>query len=150
METLMMGDKQPCVLIIEDSPSQALRLKLLLARAGYAVCVARDGAEGWEQAYRGLPDVILLDINLPCLDGFELLALLKREDRTADIPVVMLSSFDRVRYVERAVELGAAGYLFKDDCLFRQDGAQYIVDIVEVALGIRAAFHHVAGVCVAD
>lgn len=122
--------KHPCVLIVEDSASQALRLKLLLTRAGFDVAVARDGAEGWHQACRTRPGIILLDVNLPRMDGFRVLSLLKRAQATASIPVVMLTSHDSISDVEEAVTLGADGYLFKDDCLFRQEGARQIVDTV--------------------
>lgn len=121
---------QMYVLIIEDSTSQALRLQLILKRAGYAVGVAHDGAEGWEQACQAHPDIILLDVNLPELNGFEVLALLKQGCNTHNIPVVMLTSQDRVKDVERAFALGADGYLFKDDCMFSQIGGDQIVETI--------------------
>ncbi len=124
----------PCILVIEDSPSQALQLRLLLQRAGYTVVVADDGATGYQQAQQLQPDLILLDIRLPSLDGFGVLAHLKNTSDTAAIPVVMLTTVDTVDDVEHALALGAAGYLFKDDCLFTSAGVDQIAAVVEELL----------------
>lgn len=112
--------ERPYILLVEDSPSQALQLRLLLqAFADYDVHVISDGAEGWRHACAHHPALILLDINLPSLDGFQILSRLKRNRATAHIPVIMLTTSDSVSDVERAIELGANDYLFKDDCLFK-------------------------------
>lgn len=103
------------VLLIEDSQSQALCFRLMLERAGYSVEVAVDGASGWRRACATTPRMILLDIDLPSLDGFQVLGRLKRDRRTAGIPVVMLTHRDNVTSVQRAIDLGADDYLFKDD-----------------------------------
>lgn len=106
------------ILLIEDSPSQALRFRLMLQKMGYEVNVVADGAIGWRQACTEPPRLILLDIDLPSLDGFQILTRLKRGRSTAAIPVVMLTHRDHVSNVERAIELGANDYLFKDDAAF--------------------------------
>ncbi len=107
------------ILLVEDSPSQALRLKKLVQHyTSYAIEIAHTGIEGWNRARTVHPILVLLDINLPTLDGFQILDRLKRNYATASIPVVMLTSYDRISDVERAIELGADGYLFKEDCLF--------------------------------
>jgi DNA-binding response OmpR family regulator len=103
------------ILLIEDSQSQAVRFTLMLQREGYTIEVVPDGAAGWRRASAGHPRIILLDIDLPSLDGFQVLARLKRDRRTAAIPVVMLTHRDNVASVQRAIELGADDYLFKDD-----------------------------------
>jgi DNA-binding response OmpR family regulator len=103
------------ILLIEDSPSQAVRFQLMLERSGYTVAVVGDGAAGWRQACAEHPRAILLDIDLPGLDGFQVLGRLKRDRRTARIPVVMLTHRDNVTSVQRAIDLGADDYLFKDD-----------------------------------
>jgi DNA-binding response OmpR family regulator len=103
------------ILLIEDSPSQALQFQLLLQRAGYHVCIAGDGAEGWRMACEDLPRLILLDVDLPTLDGFQILARLKRDRATTSIPVLMLTNREHISNVERAISLGVDGYLFKDD-----------------------------------
>jgi DNA-binding response OmpR family regulator len=108
-------DMQPDILLIEDSPSQALRFRLMLQRASYHVDVAADGAEGWRQACAHPPRLILLDIDLPTLNGFQVLSRLKRGRLTSDIPVIMLTHRAHVSSVLQAIEMGATDYLFKDD-----------------------------------
>lgn len=105
----------PTILLIEDSAAQALHFRLLLERAGYTVSVVADGLAGWRGACAALPDLILLDIDLPSLDGFQVLARLKRDPRTSAIPVVMLTHRDTVESVGHALDLGANDYLYKDD-----------------------------------
>lgn len=116
----MSDDERPYIMLIEDSPSQALQLKLMLQRfSGLAVRVFADGAEGWRYACDDHPALVLLDVNLPSLDGFQVLSRMKRNRSTATIPVIMLTTCDRISDVERAIALGADDYLFKDDCLFK-------------------------------
>jgi CheY-like chemotaxis protein len=105
----------PDILLIEDSASQALQLQLILQRAGYRVTLANDGLVGWRAACAQPPRLILLDVDLPALDGFQVLARLKRDPATANIPVVMLTHREHIDHVERAIALGASDYLFKDD-----------------------------------
>ncbi len=105
----------PTILLIEDSATQALHFRLLLERAGYTVSVAADGLAGWRAACASPPDLVLLDIDLPSLDGFQVLARLKRDARTAAIPVVMLTHRDTAESVGHALDLGADDYLYKDD-----------------------------------
>jgi DNA-binding response OmpR family regulator len=122
---------QPLILIIEDSSSQALRLRLLLERAGYRVQVASDGISGVQQAQNEAPALILLDVNLPCMNGFDVLAALKHHTATCHISIVMLTSEDSIDDVERAIELGADGYLFKDDCFAQANGLKQIFDVMQ-------------------
>jgi DNA-binding response OmpR family regulator len=105
------------ILLIEDSPTQALRFQLILERAGYRVDVAADGAEGWRRACQDQPRLILLDVDLPSLDGFQVLTRLKRGRATAAIPVVMLTNREHVSNVLKALEYGADDYLPKQDAL---------------------------------
>lgn len=103
------------ILLIEDSIAQAISFQLMLEREGYTVAVVADGAAGWRAACSEHPRLVLLDIDLPSLDGYQVLSRLKRDRRTARIPVVMLTHRDNVMSVERALSLGADDYLFKDD-----------------------------------
>ncbi|WP_298816226.1 response regulator [Chloroflexus sp.] len=105
----------PDILLIEDSPSQALNFRLMLEQAGYRVQIADNGLDGWRAACALRPHLILLDIDLPMLDGFQVLDRLKRDRATRHIPVVMLSHRDQITSVEKALALGADDYLFKDD-----------------------------------
>lgn len=105
------------ILLIEDSPTQALRFQLILQRAGYCVRVVADGADGWRAACTDLPRLILLDVDLPTMDGFQVLARLKRGRATASIPVIMLTNREHVSNVFQALDLGADNYLPKPDAL---------------------------------
>jgi DNA-binding response OmpR family regulator len=110
------------ILLIEDSPSQALQFQLVLERAGYRVRVVGDGGEGWRVACEDLPTLIVLDIDLPTLDGFQVLARLKRGRATAQIPIVMLTHREHVSNVLQALDLGADDYLPKPDALAQLEG----------------------------
>ena len=103
------------ILLIEDSLCQALQFQLVLQRAGYRVRIVADGAEGWRVAAEDLPQLILLDVDLPTLDGFQILARLKRDRATTALPVLMLTNREHISNVERAISLGVDGYLYKDD-----------------------------------
>ena len=103
------------ILLIEDSLCQALQFQLLLQRAGYRVRIVAAGAEGWRVAAEDLPQLILLDVDLPTLDGFQILARLKRDRATTALPVLMLTNREHISNVERAISLGVDDYLYKDD-----------------------------------
>jgi DNA-binding response OmpR family regulator len=106
---------EPEILLSEDSPSQAVQLRLVLERAGYRVVVVSDGAAGWHAAVDHPPRLILLDVELPTLNGFQVLRRLKRGRVTAAIPVVMLTNTEHISAVQHALDLGAADYLPKPD-----------------------------------
>lgn len=103
------------ILLIEDSPSQALRINLGLQRLGYHVCVAADGLQGYWLARTTMPRLVLLDVELPKLNGFQVLQRLKHHPATRTIPVVMLTDRDRLPDVEHALTLGASDYLPKHE-----------------------------------
>jgi CheY-like chemotaxis protein len=98
------------ILVVEDDPRSADLLRVYLEGAGHTVSVARDGIEGLELARRVRPAAVVLDVLLPRLDGWELLARLKRDAGTSAVPVVIVSMLD-----ERGAgfALGAAEYLVK-------------------------------------
>lgn len=101
------------ILLIEDEPDIAEVLEYNLQKEGFTVETARRGDAGLEAIRRGAPDLILLDLMLPGIDGLELTRLLKREPSTARLPIVMLTA--RGEEVDRIVglELGADDYISK-------------------------------------
>jgi CheY-like chemotaxis protein/anti-sigma regulatory factor (Ser/Thr protein kinase) len=103
-------DRRGTVLVIEDDPPSAELLTVYLEGAGYQAVVARDGTAGLELARELLPRAVILDIRLPDVDGWELLARLKGEPQTAALPVVVVSMLDERSH---GLALGAAGYLVK-------------------------------------
>ena len=103
-------ERGPLVLIAEDDPSSANLLSLSLSEAGFSVVLAQDGQAAYEKAMSLQPAIITLDILMPKIDGWNLLARLKAEPRTASIPVVIVSILDERN---KGFALGAAEYLVK-------------------------------------
>ncbi len=101
------------ILIIDDDISFRDLLRIHLAAAGYQVEVAEDGVAGGRALLERPPDLIVSDVNMPFLDGFELLSLMHSEESTASIPVILLSGRTDGDTMAKAVELGAADFLTK-------------------------------------
>jgi two-component system cell cycle response regulator DivK len=80
------------ILYVEDNDDNVYMIKHRLERRGFEVLVARDGRAGVEAAREHLPDLILLDLGLPVLDGWEAARLLKQDERTRAIPIIALSA----------------------------------------------------------
>jgi two-component system cell cycle response regulator len=102
------------VLIIEDSRTQALRMQLELQRYDLMVEIAETGTAGLKVAQQRLPDVIVLDIELPGMNGFTLCTALKADPHTAHIPVVMLTRLDYAAETLKGLQAGADAYIPKD------------------------------------
>jgi CheY-like chemotaxis protein len=103
------------VLIVDDDPVIAMMYGLGLERAGYHVLAAKDGVAGLELVETAHPDLILLDVRMPVMDGIEVLTRLVSDMATRDIPVVMLSNYSESAIVKKALSLGAKQYLVKID-----------------------------------
>jgi DNA-binding response OmpR family regulator len=109
----MPDDKKIRILIIDDDVGFRDLLRLHLSAAGYQVQVAEDGVTGGRALLAQTPDLIVSDLNMPFLDGFELLSLLRSDAETASIPVILLSGRSDGDTMAKAVELGAADFLTK-------------------------------------
>lgn len=101
------------VLLVEDDPSVLEMYRLKLELDGYRVSTALDGEDGLKKAGDLTPDIIFLDIRLPKMDGLEVLRKLRAQDRTREIPVIILSNYDEEDLVARGLRLGAHEYLIK-------------------------------------
>ena len=101
------------VLFVEDDVSVAQMYQLKLELDGYVVDVAGDGIAALEKARSTHPDIIFLDIRLPKMDGLEVLRKLRAQEKTRDIPVIILSNYDEEDLVARGLRLGAHEYLIK-------------------------------------
>lgn len=101
------------ILLADDAKNIVLVLKMSLEKAGYEVLVARDGLSALELAQEEDPDLILLDILMPKMNGFLVLEALKNEPGTAEIPVVFISAKSEQKDLKRAEELGASDFLIK-------------------------------------
>ncbi len=102
-------------MIVDDSPSVRLINSKLIKNAGMNPLIAKDGLEALEllQAFQKLPDVILTDVEMPRMDGYELLASLKKIENLRSIPVIMITSRAGDKHREKAYELGVSDYLTK-------------------------------------
>ncbi|HEV8190314.1 MAG TPA: response regulator [Ktedonobacterales bacterium] len=103
----------PRVLVVDDSVFIRRTLELTLSRGGYEVQTARDGVEALGMMMESLPRVLILDIEMPRLDGFELLSVLRGSEQFAGLRVAMLTSRGGERHRELALSLGADDYLIK-------------------------------------
>jgi len=101
------------VLIAEDEPSIALSLEFLLQGAGYAVTVARNGDDALRMARRTKPDLIVLDIMLPLLDGFEVCRHVREDSTLGHTKILMLTARGHEHTVEKSRLLGANACLSK-------------------------------------
>ena len=118
------------VLVIDDEPAIADVLRMLLEFRGHEVIVANDGSRGYATAQRQAPDVIVLDLMMPVMDGLTMLEALRKDDRTATIPVVILSALSSVDVKQRCHDLGVRAILQKpyrpEDLLRAIEGSQLV------------------------
>ena len=98
------------LLLVEDNEMNRDMLSRRLARRGYEILVATDGSEGLAEATRHLPDLIIMDMSLPVLDGWESTRALKEQPETRAIPVLALTAHAMAGERERALEAGCNDY----------------------------------------
>jgi two-component system, OmpR family, phosphate regulon response regulator PhoB len=102
------------VLLIEDSKTQAAQIKATLESVGLQVRVAYDGQEGLREVMERRPDLIVLDVKLPGMDGFQVCRRLKRTPETQSIPIIMLTEKDGAQATMSGIQAGADDYIPKD------------------------------------
>ncbi len=103
------------ILIIEDEETISSMYKASMSKAGFEVVLASDGEEGLKKASESNPNLILLDIMMPKIDGFAVLEKLKADDKTKNIKVVMLTNLGQSEDKEKGKKLGAVDYWVKAD-----------------------------------
>ena len=108
-----MTGNRATVLIVDDEAMVRDLYRVALEHAGYQVIEAPDGQAGLEVVSTAKPDIVLLDVRMPKMNGIELLRKLKESDTAHEVPVVMLSNFDEPSLVRESLALGAHGYLVK-------------------------------------
>jgi CheY-like chemotaxis protein len=101
------------ILLVEDHEDNRIVYRTVLEHFGYTVLEAHDGEEGVRRARESLPDLILMDISIPKMDGWEATRVLKADPATARIPVIALTAHALAEDRERAAEVGCDGYLAK-------------------------------------
>ena len=101
------------ILIVEDNPVNRKLMTDLLSANDYGTIIAEDGLEGEEKAIEEQPDLILMDVQLPKIDGYEVIRRLKANPITMEIPIIVVTSFAMKGEEKRAYEIGASGYVPK-------------------------------------
>ncbi len=103
------------ILIIEDYNNIVEILTMRLSAMGYAVISAKDGQEGLTLARKEKPDLIVLDVTLPKMNGYKISRLLKFDSKYKDIPIIMLTARETKRDEQVGLETGADEYIYKSD-----------------------------------
>jgi len=105
-------DKKNSILIVDDDTSNLVELVSIL-KPEYKIYAVKDGIAALEKADESLPDLILLDVVMPDMNGFEVLGLLKKSERTRDIPVVFITGVNERESEREGLSIGAADYIRK-------------------------------------
>lgn len=106
-------DGKTRILLVEDDPFLSSMYSTKFEMENFAVFSAEDGEKGWKLALAEKPDIILLDILMPKMNGFEVLEKLKTNKETDSIPVILLTNLNQKDEIEKGLALGANDYLIK-------------------------------------
>lgn len=109
----MTEQKQKTVLLVEDNEDNLVVYRTILEHVGFRVIEARDGEEGVSRAKENLPDLILMDISIPKMDGWEATQRLKAFENTKAIPIIALTAHALEEDRQKALQAGCDGYLAK-------------------------------------
>lgn len=101
------------ILIVEDEPAILHLLRHILERAGFEVILAEDGQQALARLAEARPDLVLCDMVMPGLDGYETLTAIRRDPRTRSLPVLAVSVRSQAEDIQRALEAGANSYITK-------------------------------------
>lgn len=107
------NDQLKTVLLVEDNEDNLVVYRTILEHVGFRVIEARDGEEGVNRARQYLPNLILMDISIPKIDGWEATQRLKSADETKDIPIIALTAHALEEDRQKALQAGCDGYLAK-------------------------------------
>lgn len=110
-----MAKRKKIILVIDDNEDIRNLLRLILENAGCTVLTAVDGADGLSQIRTATPDLILLDVLMPNMDGFEFLSQIRKDKDTKIklIPILMLTAKSSVEDIDMAIDLGVTSYIVK-------------------------------------
>ncbi|MFN0079019.1 MAG: SpoIIE family protein phosphatase [Prosthecobacter sp.] len=121
------------ILIVEDSPTQALKLMHVLSHHGYRVTTARNGTEALAALATQVPTLVITDINMPEMDGYELCQRIKDDPKLQGLPVILLTSLSDPRDILRGLECGADNFIVKPyDEEFLLSRVQYVLANLEL------------------
>ena len=108
-----MEERKTRILLVDDEPDLVQMVSTRLKAAGYEISTAYDGQEALEKVKESRPDLMILDLMLPKLDGYKVCRLLKFDERTRGIPILIFTARAQVEDVTLATECGADAYLTK-------------------------------------
>jgi DNA-binding response OmpR family regulator len=114
------------VLIVDDEPMARTLLRLMLVRAGFNVSEAEDGFDALEKVRKHQPDIILLDVMMPGMDGFSVCQTLRNQETTSRLPIIMLSAKTDLESINEGLRVGATKYLTKP--ISPEDLTQHVHD----------------------
>jgi CheY-like chemotaxis protein len=115
------------VLYVEDQPSQRALINQLLKLASIDVELAGNGVIGYEKAKAGRPDVILMDLKMPQMDGFQTIEKIRDDPELADIPIIVLSAWTNSKNEKRALDVGA------DRCIAKPFDMDQLLEAIQTA-----------------
>ncbi|WP_168015607.1 response regulator transcription factor [Halomonas salinarum] len=121
------------VLVVDDEPNILLSLEFLMQQAGFEVITVEDGESALSRIAEAPPDLVLLDISLPGISGFDVLERLRADTATSRLPIIMLTAHGREVEREKGLALGA------DDYITKPFSTQALVDKVKVLLDEAAS-----------
>lgn len=101
------------ILIVDDEPNIVMALEFAFRKANHQVFIARDGKEALESVSHNKPDLVIMDIMMPLVNGYETLELMKNDPRTHQIEVVLLSARNKADDIQKGLDFGAAAYVTK-------------------------------------
>lgn len=109
-----LAETRSTILVVEDSPTQAMHVQSMLEQNGARVLVAVDGPEGIQLAEGMQPDLVVLDMQLPGMNGLQVCKHLKSNRSTSQIPVIMFTRYDDAETIALGMQLGVIDYIPKD------------------------------------
>lgn len=101
------------ILVVDDDPYILMSLEYLMKKNGYQVMIARNGSEALDLVVNKMPDIILLDIMMPDVDGYEICRQIKKSEKLKDIKVVFMSAKSKEADIQKGYDLGASFYITK-------------------------------------
>lgn len=105
--------KRRAILVVEDSITSRILLKNILESAGYRVSTAVDGIDGYTMLKEGAFDLVVSDVEMPRMDGFDLTAQIRADNNFAELPVVLVTALESIQHRERGIDVGANAYIVK-------------------------------------
>jgi two-component system chemotaxis sensor kinase CheA len=119
-------ERKKRILVVDDSITSRVLISDILAARGYEVKTAKDGLEAWTMANETPFDLIVSDVEMPRLDGFQLTAKIRQSEKLKDLPLVLVTGLEKQEHKEKGIEVGANAYIVKSD--FEQ---QTLLDVIE-------------------